>query len=48
MDLINLPYFEERKSGDTSDFMGNIQEMNEQVKKSLQQSNVEYKRRVDI
>lgn len=48
VDLINFPDLEERKSVDASDFVHSIQEMHEQVKHMLQQSNTKYKKRADL
>jgi hypothetical protein len=44
--LIKFLDLKERKSVDASDFADDLQELHEQVKKRLQQSNSKYKRRV--
>jgi hypothetical protein len=48
VDLVKLPNLEDRRSVDASDFTEGIQEIHEQVKQKLQQSNAMYKQRADL
>jgi hypothetical protein len=43
VDLVKFPNLEDKRSVDASEFAESIQEMHEQVKRKLQQSNIKYK-----
>jgi hypothetical protein len=48
VDLVDLPYLGDKRSVDASDFADSMQELHEQVKQKLQESNNKYKQRKDL
>jgi hypothetical protein len=48
VDLVDLPDLGDKRSVDASDFADIMQELHEQVKLKLQESNKKYKQRIDL
>jgi hypothetical protein len=48
VDLVKFPNLEDKRSVDASEFAESMQEMHEQVKRKLQQSNTKYKEGADM